>query len=361
MSVRVDRSDVSARLEKFSRNGAGAVRVPATIARTGIQQYPGLVEYRPADEVFHPDSLASLASVPVTLSHPRGNVVTPGTARAVTIGHVSDLAPEARVKVDSSAEEWIRAALVIADGDAQAAIEAGKAGTVSCGYSCELDPTPGIAPDGTRYDAIQRKIRFNHVAVLMANEKPRAGGDARLRLDSEGNPMKLIVIDGVELEFGSDKHFAHIAAANTKALDALQGKFDGLQAKHDALQAKLDAEKTRADAAVAANSADKIDAAVEARMALFADAARLLPADYETKGKTDAQVRADAVAHTLGGADKISGKSEAYIEARFDSLVEAKAPAAPAVYHAPAPRADAATANINDSDEAFRASLKVSK
>jgi uncharacterized protein len=358
---RVTRSDVTSRLGKFSRNGAGAVRVPATIARTGVQSYPeqGLVEYRPADEVFHPDSLASLASVPVTLRHPSASV-TPRNARAVTIGHVSDAPPEARVKLDDSADEWLRAALVIADGDAQSAIEAGAAGTVSCGYSCELDMTPGVAPDGTKYDAIQRNIRFNHVAVLMANEKPRAGAHARLRLDSQGTPiMKLIVIDGVELEFGSDKHLAHIAAAHQKALDALQGKFDGLQAKHDALQAKLDAEKTRADAAIAATSAEKIDAAVEARMALFASAARLLPADYDTKGKTDSQVRADAVSHAIG-ADKLVGKSEAYIEARFDSLVEAKAPAAPAVYHAPAPRADA-VANINDSDEAFRASLKVSK
>jgi hypothetical protein len=342
--------------------------VPATIARTGTQNYPdqGLVEYRPAEEVFHPDSLASLASVPVTLSHPRGHVVTPGTARAVTIGHVSDLAPETRVKLDGSSDEWVRAALVIADGDVQAAIEAGKAGTVSCGYSCELEMTPGVAPDGTKYDAIQRNITYNHVAVLTDTEIPRAGGQAKIRLDSEGKPMKLIVIDGVELEFGSDKHFAHIAAAHQKALDALQGKFDGLQAKHDALQAKLDAEKIRADSAVASMSQDKIDAAVDARMALFASAARLLPSDYETKGKTDAQVRADAVAHALGGADKIAGKSEAYIEARFDSLVEAKAPTAPAKYHAPEPRTDGASTavtNINDSDDAFRASLaqKVSK
>lgn len=354
---RVSRVDIGAsRLGKFARNGAGAVRVPATIARSGVQSYPeqGLIEYRPPDEVFADTSLASLAGVPVTLRHPPSGV-TPDNARDLTIGHASDLPPEARVKVDGSADEWVRAALYVADGEVQAALERGEIpGTISCGYSCDLDMTPGTVPGtGEKYDAVQRNIRFNHVAILTADQKPRAGGDAKLRLDNE-KIMKKIVIDGVELEYGSAEHLAHVAGAHQKALDALQAKLD-------ALQAKLDAEKTRADAAVAASTTEKIDAAVEARMALFARAGRLLPADYETKGKSDAQVRADAVAHALGGADKITGKSEAYIEARFDGLVEAQAPAAPAVYHKPVPGARADAANINDSDDAFRASLKVSK
>jgi hypothetical protein len=358
----VQRTDVGAasRLGKFARNGAGAVRVPATIARTGTQKYVQadgsvLVEYRPADEVFAEDSLATLGSVPVTLRHPdRG--VSPENATAVQVGHVSDAPPEARVRVDGSTDEWLRAQLVVADGTVQNAIEGGKAGGISCGYSCELDFTPGITPDGTKYDAIQRKIRFNHVAILTSDQQPRAGGEAKLRLDSQGNPMKKIVIDGVELEYGSAEHFAHVAAAHQKALNAEKARADKAEAERDALQAKVDAEKTRADAAEQATSQDRIDAAVEARMALFARAARLLPADYETKGKSDAQVRADAVTAKLG-AEKVAGKSAAYLDAMFDILADGAAPTAPAQYHAPK-RADVAPgANINDSDEAFRASL----
>ncbi len=341
------------------------MRVPATIARTGIQHYPGkgpggatLIEYRPPEEVFAADSLASLAGVPVTLRHPAAGV-TPENAREHQIGHASDLPPEARVKLDGNADEWIRAALYVADGQVQDSLEAGKIpGEISCGYSCELDMTPGVAPDGTQYHAVQRKIRFNHVAILTADQKPRAGGEAKLRLDSEGNPMKMIVIDGVELEYGSAAHFAHVEAAHQKTLAAVNARADKAEAERDALQAKHDAAVTRADAAQASCSQDKIDAAVEARLALFSRAARLLPAEYDTKGKTDSQVRADAVSHKLG-AEKVAGKSAAYLDAMFDILADATEPSAPAQYHKPAPGAarEDAAANINDSDDAFRAAL----
>jgi hypothetical protein len=349
--LRVDRTDVDSRLGKFVRNGAGAVRVPATISRTGLQTYTKdgkpFIEYRPASEVFAPESLASLAGVPVTLRHPNQDV-TRDNARDVQVGHASDLPPEAHVKVDGSADEWVRAPLYIADGGVQDAIERGEAGTISCGYSCELEMCPtGTAPDGTKCDAIQRAIRFNHVAILTTSERPRAGGEARLRLDSQGKPMKLITIDGVELEYGSDKHIAKLQSDSVAAV-AVQS------ARADKAEAERDTQKERADKAELAVSPDKIDSLVEARMSLLARAAKLLPGTYETKGKSDAQVRADAVAAKIG-ADKITGKSEAYVEARFDSLTDADAPA---VFHKPAARADgAAPSTNNDSDEAFRAAL----
>lgn len=354
VSQRVDRTDVGSRLGKFQRNGSGAVRVPATIARTGCQTYHGhgpqggvLVEYRPPDEVFASDSLASLAGVPVTLRHPK-DTVTADNVREHQIGHASDLPPEARVKVDGSADEWLRAALYVADGEVQAALDRGEIpGEISCGYSCELDMTPGVAPDGTRYDAVQRNIRFNHVAILAADEKPRAGGNAKLRLDSQGKPMKVIVIDGVEYEQGSDKHLAKLHADAANAVKAEKDRADKAEAERDV-------QKERADKAEKASSAERIDSLVEARMSLLTRAARLLPATYDTKGKSDSQVRADAVAAKLG-ADKIAGKSEAYIEARFDMLTDAEEPTAPAQYH----KGDSTpkrAVTLND-DDAFRASL----
>ncbi len=370
VSATVQRRDVS-KLGKFSRTGAGGVRVPATTSRTGVQEYTGagpsgstLLEYRPPEEVFADASLSSLGGVPITRGHPSEGV-HPGNVREVQLGHVSDLPPEPRVRVDGSVHEWVRAQLVISDGKTLAEIEAhpNDAWEVSAGYSCTLDMTPGVAPDGSPYHAIQRNIRFNHLAFERADNWARAGADAKLRLDQQ-DTMKKIVIDNVELDYGSPEHFAHVAKAHQTALDAAKARTDAETARADGLQAKLDAATARADAAVAASAVDKIDAAVESRMALLVRAARLLPAEYETKGKSDAQVRADAVSAKLGAAT-IAGKSEAYIEARFDGLVEASAPTAPAVYHKPEPRADGADApaNINDSDDAFRAALakKVTK
>jgi uncharacterized protein len=251
------------------------------------------------------------------------------------------------VKVDGSAEEWIRASLVVSDGEVQDAIEGGHAGAISCGYSCDLEMTAGVAPDGQAYDAIQRNIRFNHVAILTADQGARAGAEAKIRLDNKENTMKIIVIDGVEYELGSDKHIAKLNADHQKALKVASDRADALQAQLDAAQAKLDAAGARADAAVSG-----IDAAVEARFALLQRAAKFLPGTYETTGKSNAQIRVDALA---AAKVDVAGKSEVYIEARFDGLTDS---AAPAQYHKPAPvKAYAASANINDSDDAFRASL----
>lgn len=310
---RVTRSDTS-RLGKFQRTGAGAVRIPATISRTGVQAYPeqGLREYRPDSEVFAPESLASLASVPVTLAHPP-EPVTPANVLQYQRGHVSDAPPEARVRLDGSPHEWVRAPLVVADAELLGMIERDDAAEVSCGYSCDLEMTPGTAPDGSQYDAIQRNIRFNHVAILTADTKARAGADARLRLDNK--TMKKIVIDGVEYEYGSAEHLTKIQADHQKVLD-------GVKAERDALQAKLDAATARAEGLAAQVTLDALDARLEARLALFGKARPFLPEGYDTKGKTDAQVMADAVANQLGGADKLVGKTAAYIEARFDGFVE---------------------------------------
>jgi hypothetical protein len=362
VEMRVQRVDVaSGRLGKFARNGAGAVRVPATIARTGVQEYPGagpngstLLEYRPPEEVFSADSLASLGSVPVTLRHPPAGV-NPDNAKDVQVGHVSDTPAEARVKLDGSAEEWIRAQLVIADGAVQADIEAGRAGAISCGYSCDLEMTAGVTADGKPYHAIQRNIRFNHVAILTADERARAGADAKFRLDNKGtNQMKIIVIDGVEYEQGSDKHLNKVQSDAAAAVSVAT-------ARADKAEAERDTQKERADKAEAAATPDKLDALVEARLNLLQRAAKFLPATYDTKGKSDAQVRADAVSAKIG-ADKIAGKSPEYIAARFDGLCDASGDAA---FHVPT-KADAgavsgAKTNINDDDEAFRAALKVSK
>lgn len=53
---------------------------------------------------------------------------------------------------------------------------------LSCGYTLTLDETPGTTPEGEHYDAIQRNIRYNHLAVV---PRARAGSLARLNIDGE--------------------------------------------------------------------------------------------------------------------------------------------------------------------------------
>ena len=350
--MKVERHDaLGGRLDKFKCTSAGAVRVNANLTRTGVFEYvqpDGSVqrEYKPEDEVFHADSLASFASIPVTLEHPPQGAV-PERLGEFQKGHVSDLPPETRVRTDGGSDLWVRHALVISDLPTVQRLDAaiGDVG-VSCGYECRLDLTPGTTPDGHAYDAIQRDIRYNHVAVLMSTQ-PRAGKGAHVHLDSKD--MKVIKIDGKDYEYGSEAHIAKLEADRDAATSAVQRRLD-------AVQAKLDAATARVSELEGATRADAIDALVESRMDLLTRAARLLPADYETAGRSDAQVRLDAVQAKLGAA-AVAGKSAEYIAARFDGLVEAASPDAPATYHKAEVRADASGGANLQSDEAFRAHL----
>jgi hypothetical protein len=61
--------------------------------------------------------------------------------------------------------EYIRVPLVLMD---QKMIDAFENGTkqLSLGYSCDIEVCDGVTPDGEPYDAIQRAIRINHLALV---------------------------------------------------------------------------------------------------------------------------------------------------------------------------------------------------
>src|SRR5690606_19868458 len=76
---------------------------------------------------------------------------------------------------------FIRVPMMVADGDAIKAIEGGKQ-ELSAGYSCDLAFEPGTSPDGQAYDAIQKNIRANHVAIV---DRGRAGNQVRIGDDAK--------------------------------------------------------------------------------------------------------------------------------------------------------------------------------
>jgi hypothetical protein len=90
-----------------------------------------------------------------------------------SVGDVTTAAPKG-IFVDGS--------LVVRKKEAIDSIDSGDAKEVSCGYTCDLDMTPGVY-QGQHYDAVQRNIKYNHVALGPANWG-RAGSDVALRLDS---------------------------------------------------------------------------------------------------------------------------------------------------------------------------------
>lgn len=174
MQFRFDRSNLPA---GFLETPEGYVRVRGTFSRSGCQTYTNpdgskRVEYRPPEEVSRPDSLLSMGGLPVTLEHPP-QLLTPDTVRQHTRGHSG-------TQVEFT-DGFVHGTVTLTDREAIEAVKRRDAVELSVGYRCEYDPTPGTAPDGTRYDGVQRNISGNHLAVT---RKARAGSDVCLHFDS---------------------------------------------------------------------------------------------------------------------------------------------------------------------------------
>ncbi|MGL4834595.1 MAG: DUF2213 domain-containing protein, partial [Shewanella sp.] len=190
----------------------GYRRVIARAARTGVYDYlasevgapdtfkaSGNVKvYRPADEVFDQASMASFMDKPITNDHPPVNV-GPTNWDKYAKGGIRRVAKDG---------EFLSLDLAFMDASIIADLDSGKR-QLSNGYSCQLDWTPGTTPDGKAYDAVQRNIRGNHVALV---DKGRAGStcavtDAQKFAICDANPdfkgtvmtTKTIIFDGLPL------------------------------------------------------------------------------------------------------------------------------------------------------------------
>lgn len=299
--------NVPERFDKAARNAVkrranGFASFGATITRTGVFTYTDAAgnarrEYRPPDEVFKADSLESFSLVPLTNDHPTSSV-TAATAQAVTVGAIADVKP-------SQDGKHVEATVSVFTEDTISAIESGKV-ELSCGYTCELEETPGVSPEGERYDAIQRNIVGNHVALV---EVGRAGS-ARLRLDAGAASFEVENNKGINMD-ELKKALADLVAAQAK-LEAVTAEKDKIEGKCDALQAKADAaEKARMD------SEGSFNARVTERVSLLATAARF---DVSGEALDNDAIRA-AVVEKIDGVKVPEGKSREYLQGRFDAAV----------------------------------------
>lgn len=301
--MRVTRSD-RIPLADAKRTAAGVLVVPASVSRTGLQEYrkadgSKLIEYRPASEVFAPAALESLRGAVVTIGH-----VPERTPKGV--GLVSDRDATRAKRGD---EEYVETSLLITDPQAQAKIDAKELVEISLDYYADLDMTPGITPDGRRYDAMQRNLEI-HSAALLPVGQARAGKEARIRLDgneelcsdSQEQPpgsardesnrerMKIKIGDRV-FEEGGAEHIQFLNDSINQASAALAAE---AKKTADAL-AEVGKEKARADGLEQAAAKLDVNALVSAELAFRDSLAPLLPKDYAFAGKTRDQAKRDAI------------------------------------------------------------------
>ena len=344
------------------------LRVSGHLSRTGIQVYDDGFggkrrEYRPPTEVFDAASLASLRAIPVTIRHPRG-MVTPKSWRRVAVGHVGDDVCKADDNKHTTGPIWLHDERAI-DG-----VISGELTELSVGYTAELEDAQGVTPEGEHYDAIQRSIRGNHLALLGAGEA-RGGATVRLltdsgervcRLDAEGhefiddadtapdedlghgrNPQlrfdgfiqesfmtKKIKVGRLDFDVECPENF--IAALEAERADAVRALADA-EKRAAELAAKVDADAAQAESAIDALAKEVVDLKAQLgeatdpkRLAELAEARAKLIAAAKSIGledvkpeSSDMDVKRDAL---VAAKINLEGKSDAYVEARFDAEVE---------------------------------------
>ncbi len=312
----------------------GFLRVPARISRIGIQEYlaieMGLTDreptdiikvYRPEEEVFSDNSLVSFANKPITDNHPP-ELLTSKNAKQFSVGHAG---PE--VTKDGMFAKTI---LHINDADSIAKIESGKV-ELSNGYTADIDWTPGITPEGESYDAIQRNIKGNHIAIV---QRGRAGPACRVadNLPTIGDTvvMAKITIYGVDFEV-TDQAAQAVGKLQARLTDAekeTQTEAEKAKAKEDEMEEKAKEAKKTEDSLKAklddANSkiptADSLDTLVAERTAVVDSILKVVP-DLKWEGKDTATLRKEVVALKCPNV-QMDSVSDDYINARFDMLVE---------------------------------------
>lgn len=332
----------------------GFLRCPGQLSKVGVFPYLQLdgsirKELRLPDEVFRADSMATFEDAPLTNGHPPQGQrrLTAKNTRKFSVGHVRDIRQDGGTMV---------AKIMITDARAIAEAEAGKR-QLSNGYRCDLELATGVTsgvegiPDGLKYDAIQRNIQGNHVAIVA---KGRAGESSALRLDHDdaiqvdddyrprnkqpgARPMETMIvkIDGVDFEV--DKPAG-------QAILKLQARADELDDQIKNQSTEIATEKARADTAEEARdkaikertdaaSPEAITKATNARVALITAATKVLGekdangsawkfddlSDHEIR-RAVVEKRSETAAEKI---DAFEGDAQvAYVSARFDDAID---------------------------------------
>lgn len=303
-------------------------------------------ELRPPEEVFDPKSMESFEQVPVTDDHPEVGLLDADTAKRYAVGATGE-----GVRQDG---DHVLSPLMVFNRDTVKRMDRGKV-QVSCGYTCDLDEKPGTHPLYGRYDAIQRNIRGNHVAIV---DSARAGRTARVRMDGAATQLThppagdrtmadkkqdedkdKETIRSLNAQVAEHKARADEAESKLKIeqaradvaegkLKVSEGKISELSSQVSARQAATETEavsreKSRADAAEAKIA--RFDATMEKRIRIRSklerQAAAVMGDDFRMDDLSDHQIRCEVVKR-LDSSARLDGESDGVVEGRFLGLVD---------------------------------------
>lgn len=314
----------------------GYIRANAVVTRTGVFLYQnpdGTIrrELRHPDDVWDKESIDSMHLIPITNNHPQEKLVTAENAKRLKIGYTG----ETIVRDDPH----VLAKIVITDQEGVDAIKKFGRKELSLGYTVDLLEEPGVY-NGEEYDARQTNIRYNHLAIV---DKARAGGEARIALDSADAieitkevvdmSQKKIKIDNKEVmvDESTADYIARLEDDRknlTDELERVKGELEMIDEKLAKAEAERDSsrmmyEKSEEKTREMNHDSASFRKAVSDRMKLIKIAECNLDSAVVTKldSCSDLEIK-KLVIEACRKSLKLDGKSPAYLEAMFDTIVD---------------------------------------
>lgn len=304
-------------------------------------------EWTPSQEVFREGMLESLRSLPVIVGHTAW--ITPANYSKHAVGVVDAGTTKRR-------GGFLDGVVTVQDQDALRRIDSSELGDLSLGYAIKWTAVSGIVPEGEpdagkRYDGIKSNIVPNHLALLRPGH---ARAEVGFRFDGrdepvftsepyappappvlpERKPMPLIVrLDSKEYDLSTPEGVAAHGAAvdkirqDARDADTRAAKAEGIADGYKTTIATLETQ---------VKDTTRLDSLVATRVALESSARTVLGDKYDCRGKKNREIQIDVIRHDakdftgLGQDGKSAtgdAKPDAYVEARFDSVIEHAIPA----------------------------------
>lgn len=354
---------------KFVKDADGCLVGRAVVTTIGVFSYMNadgsvINELRLPEEVFSKEALDSLCMIPVTLGHP-AEFVTPDNVGALQVGTTGESVSRVEFYSGDTYSSGtgdgtqVTIPLRITKKEAVDAVEGGRR-ALSCGYSTDLEKVSGVWC-GMHYDAIQRNIRYNHVAIVDAG---RAGDSAIIRMDDafvpvcrygsmdrRGSMNRTLVVDSVSYEC-DEKVCDHVDAL-VRENDKMQGQLDAAQLRVKQLEADMAGMIKKEDLSAMVREYQAVKDTADKFGVAIADSASLLDAKRAVM---------KVVLPSL--AQKIDGGSEEYVNGLFDTAKDlAPRVADSAAGHAgsDAPAKDGGSGENRDSDGNFDVQAALNK
>lgn len=301
--------------DRFSFGDAANIRITndgylvATprIARTGIQLYRGSEVGRPdlavvrvlrsEDEVFKDSAMHSMAHRPITDDHPKEMVTADNWAKYSKGQSGGEVARDG---------EFIRVPMAVMDAKVIKKIKDGKA-ELSVGYSCEIHWENGEF-NGQTYDALQKDIKGNHIAVVDAAR----GGDLLRIGDGTGLGVDMSAIYDACTRIAKGEVNKSDDLKDGQSLSIAKEGHKGYPFMKDGFVYMRGLQSAMTDAA-AANDADVVSAA-SSLLRLIEDQTK--PLKQPEKGKTMKQKIIDGI------SVEVSDVAEQVIDRHIKTLMD---------------------------------------